>query len=187
MYKSAESPRARWRSQVVRHGRPGPDGNALEASPTLPSPARLELASVDAPRVRPRCPRLSPRCGGRRRVIATVQDPLAVQGPPRQPSALWAPEPPGLPHPPRPQSGRHLARSGPRSLTLAPLHPCLDREPAAAQDHWGPAGALDAHPRLRPLDRAVPGPPPGLRGEAGLPRRRPPRGGGVNRSYAPRN
>jgi hypothetical protein len=41
-------------------------------------------------------------------------------------------------------------------------------------DHWGPAGALDADPRLRPLERAVAGPPPGLTGEAGLPRRRPP-------------
>ena len=89
-------------------------------------------------------------------------------------AALGPPSRPALPHPPRPQSARLLARSGPRSLTLAPLHPRLDREPAAAQDHWGPAGALDADPRLRPLDRAVPGPPPGPRGrpdclEAGPP------------------
>jgi hypothetical protein len=54
------------------------------------------------------------------------------------------------------------------SLTLAPLHPRLDRPPAPAPDHWGPAGALDANPRLRPLDRAVPGPPSALTGEAGL-------------------
>jgi CheY-like chemotaxis protein len=128
-----------------------------------------------------------PRCGGRLRVIATVQDPLVVQAILAHLRRSGAPSRLALPYPPRPQSGRLLARSGPRSLTLAPLHPRLDREPVAAQDHWGPAGALDADPRLRPLDRALPGPPPGLTGEAGLPRRRPPRGGGVNRSYAPRN
>ena len=38
----------------------------------------------------------------------------------------------------------------------------LDREPAAAQNSWGSAGALDAGPRLRSLERAVPGPEPGF-------------------------
>jgi len=68
-------------------------------------------------------------------------------------AALGPPSRPALPHPPRPQSGRLPARSGPRSLTLAPLHPLhprLDREPAAAPDHWGPAGALDAEPSPSP-------------------------------------
>jgi hypothetical protein len=163
-------------SQVVRADRPDPDG-----TPSRPAPG--------APRVCPRCPRLFPLW----RPAARYRH---RPGPPRRPGhprplrRSGAPSRLALPHPPRPQSGRLLARSGPRSLTLAPLHPLhprLGREPVAAQDRWGPASALDADPRLRPLDRAVPGPPPGLTGEAGLPRRRPPRGGGVNRSYAPRN
>jgi hypothetical protein len=33
LYHGVLAPCARWRSQVVRYGRPAPDGNALEASP----------------------------------------------------------------------------------------------------------------------------------------------------------
>ena len=153
---------------------PGPGRQRPRGQPPRCRPhARLDLAGVDAPRVRPRCPRLSPlwRPAARYR---HRPGPPPRPGHPRPPSPLWGTEPPGPAPPPRPQSGRLLARSGPQSLTLAPLHQRLDREPVAAQDHWGPAGVLDADPRLRLLDRAVPGPPPGLTGEAGLPRRRPP-------------
>jgi hypothetical protein len=67
-----------------------------------------------------------------------------------------------LPHPARPPS----ARGPPIDQTLdaslsPPLHPRLDREPAAVQGSWGPTGAHDADPRLCPVARAVPGPEPG--------------------------
>jgi hypothetical protein len=64
-------------------------------------------------------------------------------------AVLVPPSRPALPHPPPPQLGRLLPRSGPRSLTLHPLHLRLDREPAAALGHWGP-GALDAEPSPSP-------------------------------------
>jgi len=161
LYHGVLAPRARWRSQVVRYGRPAPDGSAL--APTLPSPRAWTWPAL-LHRVFALDVLACPRCGGRLRVIAAVQDPLAVQAILAHLRRSGAPSRTALPHPPRPQSGRLPARSGPRSLTLAPLHPRLDREPAAAQEQWGPAGALDADPRLRPLDLAVPGPPPGLTG-----------------------
>jgi hypothetical protein len=155
-----------------------PAARPLTATPSRPAPTLPSPRAWTWPALMHRVFALDvlacPRCGGRLRVIATVQDPLAVQAILATFAALGPPSRPALPHPPRPQSGRLPARSGLRSLTLAPLHPRLDREPAAAPDHWGPAGALDADPRLRPLDLAVPGPPPGLTGQAGRPRRRPP-------------
>jgi hypothetical protein len=88
-------------------------------------------------------------------------------------AALGPPSRPAPPHPPRPESGRLLARSGPQSLTLAPLHPRLDSEPATAQDHWGQRAPLTPTLAFAPRPRRS-GAPPGVTGQAGLPRRRPP-------------
>jgi len=85
-----------------------------------------------------------------------------VRRDPESPSTLRRQAPARLP-----------ARSGFRRLAVARLHPRRDHEPAADPDHWGPANALDADPRLRPLECAVSGLPPGFTGEAGRPRRRP--------------
>jgi len=162
---------------------PGPWRQHPRGQPPRCRPhARLDLASVDAPRVRPRCPRLPslsrPAARYRQR-----PEPPRRPGHPRPPSRLWGPRA-ARPCPTR--LGRNRVDSSldqpskPHSRPPAPAPWPPAR--AAAQGHWGPAGALDADPRLRPLERAVSGPPPGLTGEAGLPRRRPPRGGGVNRS-----
>jgi len=40
LYHGVLAPRARWRSHVVRYGRPTPDANALEASPRAAVPTR---------------------------------------------------------------------------------------------------------------------------------------------------
>ena len=50
------------------------------------------------------------------------------------------------------------------------MRPRLAREPAAAEDRLAAAGDRDADPRLRLLERAVPGSPPGCtRAAAGRP------------------
>ena len=116
-----------------------------------------------------------PRGGGRVRVIVTVQDPLAVQAILAHLARAGAPAPPG-PAPPAPDA---IKSTPPLDWTLEasrspPRRPRLDRETAAAQDGSGRAGDRDANPRLRPLERAVPGLPPGFTGAAALAGRPPP-------------
>jgi len=81
VYHGVLAPRARWRSQVVRYARPGPDGIALTPEAT-PHPAGLTPAWTWAALMR-RVFALDvlacPRCGGRLRVIATIQDPAVVR------------------------------------------------------------------------------------------------------------
>jgi hypothetical protein len=81
LYHAVLAPHARWRSQVVRYGRPAPDSTAhqLEAShraagtPSAWTWAALMRRVVDLAVL------ACPRRGGRLRVIATAQAPLAVQ------------------------------------------------------------------------------------------------------------
>ena len=116
-----------------------------------------------------------PRCGGRLRGLATVQDPIAVPAILAHRARAAAAEPPG-PAPPAPAAITSPRRSTP-SLTLAgaaptpgaaPLCALLDREPAPAQDGSGLAGDHAADARLRPLEPALPGPAPGFARETGL-------------------
>ena len=157
LYHGVLAPCARRHSQVVRYGRPAPDGTALEASPHAAVPTRAWTWPALLHRVLALDVLACPRCGGRLRVIATVQDPSPSRPSSSTFAALGPPSRPALPHPPRSQSGR-----------LSPLHPRLDRAPPRRR-------RITGGPRLRPLERAVSGPPPGLTGEAGRPRRRPPR------------
>ena len=75
------APRARWRSQVVRYARGAPNGIALTLEAT-PHPAGLTQAWTWAALMR-RVFALDvlacPRCDGRLRVIATIQDPAVVR------------------------------------------------------------------------------------------------------------
>ena len=59
-------------------GRPAPDGNALEASPRAAVPTRTWTWPALMHRVFALDVLACPRCGGRLRVIASVQNPLAV-------------------------------------------------------------------------------------------------------------
>jgi len=99
LYHGVLAPRARWRSQVVRYGRPAPDGNALEASPRVAVPTRAWTWPALMHRVFALDVLACPPCGGRLRVIATVQNPLAVQAILAHLRRSGAPEPPG-PAPP---------------------------------------------------------------------------------------
>jgi hypothetical protein len=99
LYHGVLAPRARWRSQVVRYGRPTPDGNALEASPRAAVPTRAWTWAALMHRVFALDVLACPRCGGRLRVLATVQDPPAVQAILAHLRRSGAPEPPG-PAPP---------------------------------------------------------------------------------------
>jgi hypothetical protein len=93
------APRARWRSQVVSYGRPEPDLKAQEvdARPRDAGTPRAWTWAALMRRVLDLDVLACPRCGGRLRVIAIVQDPLAVQAIPTR----AAPAPPG-PAPPAP-------------------------------------------------------------------------------------
>jgi hypothetical protein len=117
-------------------------------------------------------------------------------GPPRRPglssptfATLGPPSRPALPHPPRPQSGRLPARSGPRSLPLAPCTPCIrvltasprPRQITGDQRARLTPNTLAFAPLNAPLQarrRGSRGRPDGL--DAGRPR-----AAGVNRSDAP--
>ena len=104
------APRARWRSQVVRYARPAPDGIALTLEAT-PRSAGLTQAWTWAALMR-RVFALDvlacPRCGGRLRVIATVQDPVVVRAILAHLGLAPSPDSPG-PAPPQPD---HTAATG---------------------------------------------------------------------------
>jgi hypothetical protein len=102
LYHGLLAPHARWRSQVVGYGRPAPP-QAPEVHPRprgagTPGPwtwAALmrRVLTIDV--------LACPRCGGRLRVIATIQDPLAVPAILARLGRSDHPEPPG-PAPPAP-------------------------------------------------------------------------------------
>ena len=80
-YHGVLAPRARWRSRVVSYDRPALNltAHAVDASPRgAGTPGAWTWAALMR-RVFDLDVLACPRCGGRLRVIATVQDPLAVQ------------------------------------------------------------------------------------------------------------
>ena len=81
LYHGVLAPRARWRSQVVRYGRPAPDGTAreLEARPRAAVPTHAWTWAALMHRVFDLDVLACPRCGGRLRVIATIQDPAVAR------------------------------------------------------------------------------------------------------------
>ena len=98
------APRARGRAHVVGDGRPAPALSAHEVDPAPPSAAGPSRAWTWAALVRRgfdlevlACP----RCGGRLRVVATVQDPAVVRTLLALLGRASAREPPG-PAPPTP-------------------------------------------------------------------------------------
>ena len=103
LYHGVLAPRARWRAQVVRYGRPAPDGLALEleASPRSAGPPHAWTWAALLHRVFEIDALLCPRCGHRMRVIATVQDPAVVRAILAHLARSGTPAPPG-PAPPAP-------------------------------------------------------------------------------------
>ena len=81
LYHGVLAPRARWRAQVVRHGRPASDGLAPEpeARPRTGGPAPAWSWAALMRRVFALDVLACPRCGGQLRVIATVQNPAVVR------------------------------------------------------------------------------------------------------------
>ena len=81
VYHGVLAPHARWRSPVVSSGRPAPDAHApaAHASPrTASAPGAWPWAALMR-RVFDLDALACPRCGGRLRVIALVQDPAVVR------------------------------------------------------------------------------------------------------------
>jgi Putative transposase len=90
-YHGVLAPRARWRPQVVGYGRPAPTVTTGDpaAAHRVPPPARRNWTWAALMRRAFAVDVLAcPRCGGRLRVIATVEDPVAVR------QLLAAPRPP---------------------------------------------------------------------------------------------
>ena len=103
LYHGLLAPHARWRSQVISYGRPNPEPSArpFDASPRAAgTPGAWPWAAL-LRRVFDFDVLTCPRCGSRLRVIATVQDPLAVQAILASLARSGAPAPPG-PAPPAP-------------------------------------------------------------------------------------
>ena len=103
LYHGLLAQRARWRSQVISYGRSNPEPSArpFDASPRAAgTPGAWPWAAL-LRRVFDFDVLTCPRCGSRLRVIATVQDPLAVQAILASFARSGAPAPPG-PAPPAP-------------------------------------------------------------------------------------
>lgn len=82
LYHGVLAPHARWRPQVVGYGRPAPEAAADDSTepawvPALP-PRNWTWAALMR-RAFALDVLACPRCGGRLRVIATVEDPVAVR------------------------------------------------------------------------------------------------------------
>ena len=80
-YHGVLAPQAHRRSQVVRHGRPTPDvdARACKGNPRAAGTPGAWTWAALLRRVFGLDVLACPRCGSRLRVIAAVQDPLAVQ------------------------------------------------------------------------------------------------------------
>ena len=103
LYHGVLAPRARWPLPVVRYGRPEPDLKAqdVDARPRDAGTPRAWTWTALMRRVLDLDVLACPRCGGRLRLIASVQDPLAVQAILTRLARSAAPAPPG-PAPPAP-------------------------------------------------------------------------------------
>jgi Putative transposase len=104
LYHGVLAPHARWRSHVVSYDRPAPASNApeIEASPHVGTPGAWSWAALMR-RVFDLDVLACPRCGGRLRVIATVQDSAVVRTILAHLGRAHSTEPPG-PAPPPPPS-----------------------------------------------------------------------------------
>jgi hypothetical protein len=99
LYHGVLAPHARWRPPVVGYGRAGPEGVArdpADARRAPPPPARNWTWAALMRRAFALDVLACPRCGGRLRVVATVEDPVAV----RHILATWRPPEPLGPGPP---------------------------------------------------------------------------------------
>jgi Putative transposase len=96
IYHGILAPRARWRSQVIRYGRPAPDATAppADAGPAPAAPRGAWTWAALMHRVFALDVLACPRCGGRLRVIAIVQDPPSC-GPSSPRVGARAPAAPG--------------------------------------------------------------------------------------------
>ena len=103
MYHGVLAPHAHWRAHVVRYVRPAPDLHAreCEASPRAAGTPGAWTWAALMRRVLDLDVLACPRCGGRLRVLATVQDPRAVQAILAHLARSGAPAPHG-PAPPAP-------------------------------------------------------------------------------------
>jgi Putative transposase len=110
LYHGVLAPRARWRSHVVRYGRPAPDSPTLEleARPRAAHPTPTWTWAALMRRVFDLDVLACPRCGGRLRVIATVQDPAVVRAILAPLGLAPGPDSPG----PAPPSPEHTAATG---------------------------------------------------------------------------
>ena len=82
LYHGVLAPRARWRSHVVRYGRPTPADPALEPAARAragPIPAPTSTWATLMRRVFAIDVLACPNCGGRLRLIATLHDPVAIR------------------------------------------------------------------------------------------------------------
>ena len=97
IYHGVLAPRARWRSQVIRYGRPAPDATAppADAGPAPAAPRGAWTWAALMHRVFALDVLACPRCGGRLRVIAIVQDPAVVRTLLAQGGRARAPAAPG--------------------------------------------------------------------------------------------
>ena len=103
-YHGVLAPHARTRSQVVRYGRPAPDPTAHEVDDSprgATGPRRPWTWAALLRRVFALDVLACPRCGGRLRVIAIVQNPAVVRALLAHGERALSPEAPG-PAPPAP-------------------------------------------------------------------------------------
>ena len=171
LYHGVLAPRARWPLPVVRYGRPEPDLKAqdVDARPRDAGTPRAWTWTALMRRVLGLDVLACPRCGGRLRVIAIVQAPLAGQAlltrlaPLRRPCAA-------RPCPTR-ASHHHVARRSPSPLSprcptrrplsaphrpLLALGPLLDDAPVATQDNSGPTAIALATLAVAPHEAGRP-------------------------------
>jgi hypothetical protein len=104
VYHGVLAPHARSRARVVRSGRPAPALHApeREASPRAAGTPGAWTWAALMPRGLALDVLACPRCGGRLRVLATVQTPRAVQALLASLARSGAPAPPGPAPPPAP-------------------------------------------------------------------------------------
>jgi hypothetical protein len=169
---TASSPRtlAGARRSSATAARPLTSTRTLAASPRAAGTTRAGTGAASRRRGFDLAVLACPRCGGRRRVIATVQDPLAVQAILAHLGPSLSPEAPG-PTPPRPRAGRLVARPDPsrrhsrrgpqpqRSACSLPTP--APRRRMARRQRAITVPALAFAPTTRP----GPGPAPGSAGE----------------------
>lgn len=148
------APHTRWRSQGVRYGRPAPASTARQLGASrraVGTPSAWTWAALMR-RVVALDVLACPRCGGRLHVIATVQDPLAVQALLAHLARSHTPAPPA-------PAGPHVARaSAPLATRPLPLVgiPGLSSAPPARR-----------HPSARSVPASVTASPRPSRMDAG--------------------